>query len=191
MYKEKIYCAGPFFNSAQVAIVSRIENLLTERGYKFYSPRLHSGSANFTPEMKKSREKWAKVFQSNIEQLEGCDVLLVIVEYALPEHQSLRLGWDSCDLSSFEPISKLELPDIGTIFELGYLACFAKGHGNPINQTNQKIIGFHSQKAPSQFNLMLSHSLDGVITGFDQLAELFKEDGCDWSVPFSIEGEIE
>ena len=36
-----IYIAGPFFNDEELNIIQKVENILINRGFEIYSPRLH------------------------------------------------------------------------------------------------------------------------------------------------------
>lgn len=157
----KIYIAGPLFNQQQVAILEQIETILTETNHTYYSPRLDSGSDKLTPEDKKVFENWTPVFKSNEQALWECDAMIAVVEYAMSDDTQLGIaadvqqgeGW--CDVSSF---TQVELPDSGTVWEMGYMRCMGK-----------PIIIFHSGELTSKLNLMLIHGVDEVILGFDNL----------------------
>jgi len=161
----KVYIAAPFFNAEQRSIVTRIEMLLTRYGYDYYSPRLHSGSDKLTPEQRKDQSKWLPILQSNIDQLDECDILLAVVEYAMPTGISLRPVTISVSYPPREHIGDkaIELPDNGVVWECGYWYT-----------TGKPAIGFHSTKPISELNLMLSHTLTGFVTGFTQLEDVFQ-----------------
>jgi nucleoside 2-deoxyribosyltransferase len=175
-----VYIAGPFFNLAQVLIIARIEAWLSQAGHSFYSPRLHSGSAALSQEEKRDPKAWDPVFASNVYHLYNCGLLLAVVEWAMPEYQALHL----CQLSqqrdaelprSWEIRNKVELPDSGTVWEMGFVRgwnaaaqFYTEGHEPRI-----PIIGFHSSKLPAQLNLMLVKGVHGNLTGWDAFEKFF------------------
>lgn len=159
--KPRIYIAAPFFNSEQVRIVAMIEGLIKSFDFPFYSPRLDSGSRLLSPEDRKIREKWQPVLHSNIDELDKADLILAVLEYAMPQGYSLFAGRSHIDVVG--EMKKLELPDNGVVFECGY--AYARG---------KSIIGFHSTKPLDEMNLMLSHTMSGHITGFEDLARFLQ-----------------
>ena len=135
-HKPRVFIASPLFNPAQIAIIRDIETLLAENDFSFYSARLHSGSDKLTPEQKRDLRAWDPIFESNVQGLDDCDVMIAVLEYAFPDGQQLVLqdrrgldaGADSID-------TVLELPDAGTVWEMGY------------HQAQGKLVlGFHSNK---------------------------------------------
>ena len=60
--KPKVYIAGPFFNEPQTDLICKIQRILRQQGYPYYSPMLDSGSADLTPEQKKDPASWKPVF---------------------------------------------------------------------------------------------------------------------------------
>lgn len=175
--EDYVYIAAPFFNSAQLEIVQTIEQYLDASNIRYYSPRIHSGSALLTTEQKKDFDAWTPVLQSNIRALHDCHVMIAVLEYAFPKGVGLSIV-DSRRFTENGTIdwipTHLELPDNGVVFEVGYLhalnglreATYAKssvyGHRTP-------IIGFHTEKGLEEMNLMLSHTIDGMICGYSDL----------------------
>ncbi len=162
--RPRIFIASPLFNGPQHAILDRIEGLLEQNGYDYYSARKHSGSDRMTPEERRDIDAWNPVFDSNEQGLDQCRVCIAVLEYALPENRNMCLcTWKPGDHPSGyvmdgDPLF-VELPDAGTVWETGYLRAQGK-----------LIIGFHSTKRAKHLNLMLTHGCDGLISGFDNLA---------------------
>jgi len=74
----KIYIAAPFFKPDELKLVKEIENLLTQMGVPFFSPRLNAPVIKELPE--DEREQAAiNVFQSNINGLWTCNTLLHVL----------------------------------------------------------------------------------------------------------------
>lgn len=175
---HKVYIAGPFFNAAQVSIISRIEDLLRERNIPFYSPRIHSGSAHMTAADRKVRSNWTPVIEDNITELHQCDCLLAVIEYAIPGGAKLvpanpiygaddRItGWRVAGGS----VRGLEFPDNGTVWECGYYFAMRA----LVNDRTRRLVAFHSTRGPEALNLMLSHTVDGILVGWYALDQYFR-----------------
>ena len=150
---HKVYIAAPLFNPAQIEIIESIEELCYDASLDFYSPRLHSGSSLLSPEDRRHFEKWTPVFESNEQALHQCDCMIAVLEYA--QTPGFRLGLEvvtnSGDPMDFIP---LEIPDTGVVWEMGVM-----------NALNKPVFGYHSTKQPEQMNLMLTHSLAGMLCG--------------------------
>ena len=165
MPKPKIYIAGPFFNLAQIDVIDAIEYLCSLHGFPYYSPRKHSGSADIPQEHRKDPKVWSHVIESNKLQLDVCDLIIAVLDYKLPaDTEMCQVQWD---LSSGHILSDaivkyaytVEIPDSGTVWEMGY--AFALG---------KPILGYVSGEKPKALNLMLSHTMRGVVSGTDRLA---------------------
>lgn len=189
MARPKIFIASPLFNPEQVDIIKAVETLCESRGLDYYSARKHSGSNHLSPEDRKSHSKWEPVFESNEQGLRDADLMIAVLEYALPEEVELGLrrtqildelspeilrnaGVNSGDTprtrQTFTPI---EIPDAGTIFEVGYFRAMGK-----------PVIGFHSTKPSANMNLMLTHGCHGMVSGWENLALFFAhpDASTDW-----------
>lgn len=177
MTTPRIFIASPLFNPEQIAIIEKIEELLTKAGYTYYSARKHSGSDRLTTEQKRSLKNWDPVFESNVQGLDECTVMIAVLEYALPEKQRLSLVVDEEDMergTAINEITTLELPDAGTVWEMGYHKA-----------QNKIVIGFHTDRA-KHLNLMLTHGCDAMVKGFDQLEEFLTHPLHDVEPPRSI-----
>lgn len=165
MPNPKVFIASPLFNEPQIEIIKQIEQLLTDNEFPFYSARLHSGSDKLTAEQKRSLVNWDPVFESNVQGLDECTVMIAVLEYALPHREyPAHIAMGLLDSPQEEPFGSgtsftpIELPDAGTVWEMGYHKA-----------QNKIVIGFHQDKA-KHLNLMLSHGCDAMIKGFDNLA---------------------
>jgi hypothetical protein len=102
------------------------------------------------------------IFQANEDALSECDVLLAVLDYALPEGTKLGLcqeGECSSSTLDWHLTTELNLPDNGTVWEMGY--CRALGI---------PVIGFYPEpRAPEALNLMLSHGTEGIVLGWEKL----------------------
>lgn len=169
----RVYIAAPFFNPVQVTIVQQIEDLLQLHKYDYYSPRLHSGSAGLTSAERKNYDAWTPIINSNVSELYKCDIVLAVLAYAQPDGWSLCVGqfqeteyakhgavpFKTYIKTEIKEVSKvLELPDNGVVWECGAAHILGK-----------PIVGFHPTKPFKEMNLMLSHTIDGFISGFDIL----------------------
>jgi nucleoside 2-deoxyribosyltransferase len=74
----RIYLASPFFNPEQVAVVERIENLLTELKIDFYSPRKDGVLMNMTPEERKASTK--RIFDKNVLEINKSSMILAVID---------------------------------------------------------------------------------------------------------------
>ena len=74
----KFYIASPFFNEAQVEIVEQIKALLNETGFEFFSPK-----DDCLFENGKGMDS-SKVFQTNVEQIDLCDGIIVVTDFRDP-----------------------------------------------------------------------------------------------------------
>ena len=153
----KIFIASPLFNPQQTAIIERIEQIITAAGHTFYSARLHSGSDKMTPEERKDLRAWDPIFESNVKGLDDCEAMIAVLEYAMPKGQSLILHENGTALR------EVELPDAGTVWEMGYHRA-----------QDKPVIGFHSQERPAHLNLMLTHGCMGLVLGYGALESFLK-----------------
>lgn len=147
----QFYLAAPFFNEAQIEIVSRIENMMRMHGVPLFSPRQ-------TPENKKPKltdEDAAEIFRNNIKGILDCQAVLAVMDWAMPEGQHLFVCEGRGDVTVTSP--PLNIPDVGTVFEMGY--AFGR----------RPIYGFTLRKKGEKVNLMLTQCLEGVIYGWDDL----------------------
>jgi nucleoside 2-deoxyribosyltransferase len=163
----KTYIAAPLFNESQIEIISSIEQILSSRGIDYYSPRIHSGSHLMNDEDRKNTDAWKAVFDSNVKALYDCEIMIAVLEYAMPKDRCLALiCWYMAGKYRMymREWKEIELPDTGTVWEMGLFKAL-----------NKPVIGYHTNEA-KQMNLMLTHSCEGFIKGLDQLEKFVRID---------------
>lgn len=70
---KRAYIAGPFFNETEVANVERVEEVLSKRGYEYFSPMRH------TVDEKEGTVEWARaLFELDRTNLEQSDVVVLL-----------------------------------------------------------------------------------------------------------------
>lgn len=75
----KVYLASPFFNPSQVAVVERLERLISPmKDFVLYSPRSEGVLIEMTPAEKKAAAR--KIFETNIWRLRWADLLVAVVD---------------------------------------------------------------------------------------------------------------
>lgn len=160
-----IFIASPLFNPPQIELIKQIESAISAAGHSFYSARLHSGSDQLSPEDRKNLKAWDPVFDSNVKGLNAADMCVAVLEYRQPEGVELGIRTKKWDMHESDPdvpewtwVHGVELPDAGTVWEMGYMSA----QGKP-------VVGFHSEKRPEHLNLMLTHGCKGLLLGMDAL----------------------
>jgi len=154
----RVYLAGPFFNSAQIEIVKSIENIFDRYEVPHFSPRKLGLNAQPTT-TKPTPEQAADIFKNDYQEICRSTHVLAIVDWALPEGQSIHLHRNGTPEIIGPP---LNIPDSGTVWEMGCAYALRV----PV------ILFTHN---PSKnMNLMLTQSAKGCIYGFDAL-HLFAE----------------
>lgn len=193
--KPKVYVAGPFFNQPQIDMICRIQGILTRLGYSYYSPRTDSGSADLTPEQKKDPKAWDPIFDSNLRELHSCKLMIACLSYPLPLHDglfSVHLG----EGGLVEVGARVEIPDAGTVFELGYRKALSR------SQMGLTTVGFILGEKPEKLNLMLMKGHQGLICGYAKLEKFLSEQKdkrdtgpsdslYDWSAVYQEGHEVE
>ena len=157
LMKPRVFIASPLFNRPQHELLDNVEAILSNNGFDYYSARKHSGSDKIPKDRLKDMSAWDPVFKSNEDGLNECQVMICVLEYAMPKGVSLVIHGHS--FVGVEMLfKKIELPDAGTVWEAGYHRAQGK-----------LVIGFHSQKRPEHLNLMLTHGVDGLLLGYEAL----------------------
>lgn len=188
---KKVYLAGPFFNRAQRAQQEKLEEICRAIGLDFYSPRKHSGSADLTEAQRKDPAAWKRVFESNVQALMDCQLLVASVNWALPPEElvaGLRLmgkeePWTQPDPSVFSRqgsampggghglyrATPLDIPDAGTVWEMGFAySC------NTFMNPRMPIVAFAPERPIEKFNLMLQFGCDIAVGDWDQLLGILR-----------------
>lgn len=146
MSEPKVYLAGPFFNDAQKELIARVADTIEQCSYDLFSTwrdvgQLVPGSGP---------EDRARVFQADVDNLESCDLVVVVLDWATPEGESI-----SGSITHFV--------DPGTVWEMGYGYC---SHKPMLGYSENDRIG----RLP--INLMLTESLLAHAQGPVQLAKI-------------------
>jgi len=150
LFKKMIYLAGPFFNTAQNAHIKRIELCLAKYGLTYFTPRKSAASkeakdGGMTPGLAEN------IFEVNRLQIEATKIMLAILDWKLPLGQHVQLR------KAGETLVNLNLPDSGTIWEMGY------AHALEV-----PIFGFRMDQE-NPLNVMLGRCCTGVISNFGEL----------------------
>lgn len=149
--KIDVFIAAPLFNAPQIELIQEIEYAVSDSNKTFYSARLHSGSDTMTAEEKKIMSNWDPVFQSNVDGLNAAELMIAVLEYPMPDDTALLLWRDSKEKPGEALVTNVQLPDAGTVWEMGYFRALGK-----------PVIGFHREQS-GHLNLMLSHGCDGFL----------------------------
>ncbi len=144
MSDPKVYLAGPFFNDAQKEMIGRVAEIIEGCQYRLFSPWRDAGelSSDAPPGDK------ARIFQADVENLEDCDLVVAVLDWAIP--------------GGFYDLST-HLTDPGTIWEIGYAYC------------NHKPIVSYSEDdrlKDTPVSLMLTESILGHAQGPLQLTKV-------------------
>ena len=143
----RVYLAGPFFNRHQSELVERVRDALVE-DFHVFSP-MHDSDKGTTKQ----------IFKSNVNAIRSSDAMIAITEYR--GVQLLALDWvddENRGKKNATVIARIEdeerqfeagasvvmLPDIGTVWEMGYAYALNK----PIVFLNSGPVG--------NWNIMLS-----------------------------------
>jgi nucleoside 2-deoxyribosyltransferase len=176
---EFCFIASPLFNPEQIQIIKSIEVMLGQNDIGYYSARKHSGSHLLTPEEKQQVGRWKPVFKSNVDGLKKADVCIAVMNYVLPKGQSLALV-ESRKIGYASPLMHevlrpgLQIPDTGTVWEMGYLSA----RGIP-------VIGYIPEQTAS-LNLMLPFGCDTMARTVDDLEKLIRVSPRLWPAPHEV-----
>lgn len=70
----KIYIAGPFFNDKEIQYIEKTEQILTSKGYSYFSPR----SIDYSHLGFGSNEWSNSIFKKDILEIDNCDMMIVL-----------------------------------------------------------------------------------------------------------------
>lgn len=147
------YIAAPFFNTAQIKLVKRIEEILDKRGIDFFSPRESEPSQQarkqgMTPELAE------EIFAYNTAYLNVCEYIVAVLDWAMPPELAVAV----VDEDDYTILEEVNVPDAGTVWELGY--AYAR-------TDRPTIIGIGG----SRTNLMLSGCCDFRFRSVEDLVQ--------------------
>ena len=168
----RIYLAGPFFNEVQEQHAISLRDSLRANGYIVYAPVSEKWEEG-------SRISPQEIFGRNIRWMLQCDYALCQLDYPLLKNQKLGLDTYSVHADTKEISvhkTEIDLPDSGTIWEMGFL--FAQG---------KTIIGYYAEtKKKRKLNLMLVNALNGFV---DDPLDMFQKNCIVVSALIEWEGE--
>ena len=146
MSEPKVYLAGPFFNDAQKGMIARVAEVIENCGFDLFSPWRDVG---LLPPGSGSEDR-ARIFQADVDNLESCDLVVVILDWSMPGNESIS----GCTTRFVDP---------GTVWEMGYGYC---SHKPMIGYSEDAEIG------GLPINLMLTESLLAFAQGPLQLTKV-------------------
>lgn len=72
---KKIYLASPFFNETELGLVKLAEEILINRGFRLFSPRLHE----VREDKDKNLQLWAqKIFELDRDNIDSSDAVVML-----------------------------------------------------------------------------------------------------------------
>lgn len=163
------YIAAPFFNVQELAVVETLEDDIERCGDTFFSPRSLG-----VVDLSSPRDRRQK-FDSNAEELRNATAVVAVMDrHAKPgtelavintvsiEHED---GRGPTHLVEFHDV---RLPDVGTVWEVGYAYAL------------QKPVVLFTLDAASKVNLMLTEASIGVVRGHDDFRTLLATPYHEW-----------
>lgn len=173
MRKPTFYLAAPFFNAAQISLVEQIEQAFAASGVDLISPRLQVSNKGVL-----TSDKAEIIFQRNMEDLSCCRYVLAVVDWKMPPEESVSAfrrtkGRTTTGEASFsvEPVGlPLNLPDSGTVFEMGAARAMCKD-----------IIIYTDRSEREKLNVMLAKASRGVVRDIGQLCRFLNNGIFNWS----------
>jgi nucleoside 2-deoxyribosyltransferase len=168
----RFYLAGPFFNPEQIELMQRIETEFVEACIPFFSPRMEQGNQKKGPI---DAARAGEIYRNNVVNIHDCEAVLAVLDWKMPRNAFITLmtfstkgekdvftRWameGSYPKASFSGKGKsLQIPDSGTVFEMGYAAAL-----------NKPIVIYTERSLKEPLNLMLTRCSRGVIRGIDEL----------------------
>ena len=163
-----LYLAGPFFNPRQKEAAELVASLAKAAGWDFYAPVLNAYQGKIDDSCKAR-----KVFLDNVARLGWADIVLAHLDWLTPTSLEVRVvsraKEEPENSELFRAVSNpLNVPDAGTVWELGYAFCRKQAGVRPFT-----LIGYTFMPG-FELNLMLSRSLDGFLRGSSQVKEFLK-----------------
>lgn len=165
--KKKVFIASPLFNERQIAVIQMIEEALMAVHIPFYSARLHSGTGELG--FLDTGDKARRVYNSNIEGLMECNIVIVVLDYLLAPGKELfvreTVGQGVGVQNREIPVG---IPDTGTVFELGFMVA---------RQQRGEDVFVAGYTTRSKLNLMVTQAMQAVFTLQSEL-ETWIAAGC-------------
>jgi nucleoside 2-deoxyribosyltransferase len=174
---KRVYLAGPFFNQAQIKLISDVEDALVATGTDHFSPR--KMTLNDKPTTTKPTPEQAKaIFRKDYEEICRSTHVIAVLDWALNPGVELRLVQPrQGHVPEYDMLSgHLSLPDAGTVWEMGCAYAL------------RVPVYLYTVDPSARLNLMLSQSARGVIYGLDHL-KTFLGSGMDEDLLSPWKGE--
>jgi len=154
----RVYIAAPFFNPAQMIMVTEIEIILKNHGIKYFSPRSEGVIKQMTSTEKAVHMK--AMYESNLKHMMEANFMIAVIDDY----------------------------DTGTVFELGYFTRLREvtAYGRKEAPFYDRAIVTITGK-DYNLNVMLKFGTDCHLRGVDKLEKLFKEINETESVNFMLE----
>lgn len=90
----KIYCAGPLFSQAEREFNEKVAKVLRDEGFEVFLPQENSKLTEILDTDEKRRKVLTGFFAKDIEAIDGCDVLLIIMDGRVPDEGAcFELGY--------------------------------------------------------------------------------------------------
>lgn len=167
------YIAAPFFNTAQIELVERIEVRFEKAKVPgFFSPRKTD-----TNQKKELTDVDARrIFDRNNDEMLMCDNVLVVLDWKMPVGLEI---WP-CEVERQDGTlakvgrTPLNIPDTGTVWEAGFI--YGLNFRSKGGQIPKNIYGFTERPKGDKVNIMLTQCLDGVIYGLEDLEKFLAGD---------------
>lgn len=167
----RIYLASPFFNEVSREVVAEILEVLEKAEHKVFAP-MRDGI--MCPK-DASWEKRQEVFKLDCQAIFDSELVVALLDYPLPITEQLFLHQRTPD--GPDRLVAIELPDPGTIFEIGFMAALQQQ--NP-NSSWKGVVGF-TQNPKGGFNLMIEQACLAVVKNLKDLLIVLVYIQCeDW-----------
>lgn len=170
-WQPLLYVAGPFFNPQQLGLIRLIEDHLMDTNFDFFSPRLQNGDVPFKPVTTPAQAN--EIWQRNVTEIDQSNLVLAVIDYLQPE----GIGVWALHEATGRKIAPVQVPDTGTVFELGLALDLGK-----------HIFLFTTRPKEQRLNLMVTQCADGIIYGLDHLKQVFSPKGFRPDLVSSWEG---
>lgn len=154
--RERIFIASPFFNEPQLALVKSIEAVLEDLGHEYWSARQQHSTERVRVD---TPERAEEVFDLNIRAMQWATTMVAVGDWLCPTDQQLFVGTKA-----------LNIPDSGTVFEIGYF--------NSLWRYTRPPIVLYTEAPTRTINLMLTQSVRGVVDSLEKLRALLST--MDW-----------
>ena len=173
---RRIYWAAPFFNQVESDVCSRVEALSDALDHiVLFSPRRDGGNGDRQGDVKSNAKQ---IYNTNLKEMMFAEEFICWLDRPQMAGHGIMLCEQLNPLgvaAGNPPVwdvkrGPLEQPDIGTVWELGFVVGL-----NQYLDRQIQIIGF-TEKTPDEWakrkgNVMIGQALHGMVCGWKQLAD--------------------